>query len=722
LELADTTIDFLRGRGVRSPELDSLVISLQWEKGDRQGAISALRERPSTASSELTLGDWLWQLDSVEEAREHLHTASQLCQSVRVWQLWSLASLKLFEQTEKSNDRLLVDALEGSLSGLALSSHDSLSFCVRILSILFRRPSVKAAFERFRARLHDVPVHVWIGVMPQIIARANSEDADLRELIQALILAVGREHPHVVLYSLMVPLKGEANERQRVAGRIFEALQIAYPTITSEMLSFSNELIRSAVTWWEVWHSTLDEASRVYITRHAMDEMSGLLIEAHLQTNRSPETLYESMFLRQFGSQIATAQEFINRWNSSNRSCEEFLHAAWNIYVGVFRQIGPLISSIGRIALADAAPNLGAMRDLKIIVPGTYVFGEEPIIIRAVDPTMSVMASKQRPRRMGVTGSDGVHYTFLLKAHEDTRLDERVMQFFELINSLLLQATFPLRDRMSITTYRVIPLTGSVGLIGWVPECNTLYDVIVKNRSKDVKVPVEIESATLQKLAPKYETLELQEKLTIFKRAIASSPANDLKQIILSRAIDSNHWIERRTSYSASLSATSIAGYILGLGDRHLSNIMMKQWTAKLVHIDFGDCFEVAINRDKFPEKVPFRLTRMLRNGLEVSGIEGTFRNCCENLMQLIHDNREQIKGLLEVFVDDPLLQWITQGDQGDEGQSKKIIVRIESKLNGMDFEPSKIYTVPEQVRRLIDQATRLENLCVMFRGWLPWW
>ena len=31
-----------------------------------------------------------------------------------------------------------------------------------------------------------------------------------------------------------------------------------------------------------------------------------------------------------------------------------------------------------------------------------------------------------------------------------------------------------------------------------------------------------------------------------------------------------------------------MAGYILGLGDRHLSNILIDQTTAEVIHIDFG--------------------------------------------------------------------------------------------------------------------------------------
>ena len=62
----------------------------------------------------------------------------------------------------------------------------------------------------------------------------------------------------------------------------------------------------------------------------------------------------------------------------------------------------------------------------------------------------------------------------------------------------------------------------------------------------------------------------------------------------------------------------SMVGYILGLGDRHPSNLMLDRLSGKILHIDFGDCFEVAMTREKFPEKIPFRLTRMLVNAMEV--------------------------------------------------------------------------------------------------------
>lgn len=52
--------------------------------------------------------------------------------------------------------------------------------------------------------------------------------------------------------------------------------------------------------------------------------------------------------------------------------------------------------------------------------------------------------------------------------------------------------------------------------------------------------------------------------------------------------------------------------YVLGLGDRHPSNLMISQHTGAVAHIDFGDCFEVAQQREQYPERLPFRIVGAL--------------------------------------------------------------------------------------------------------------
>ena len=117
-------------------------------------------------------------------------------------------------------------------------------------------------------------------------------------------------------------------------------------------------------------------------------------------------------------------------------------------------------------------------------------------------------------------------------------------------------------------------------------------------------------------------------------------------------------WLDRRTTYTRSLAVMSMVGYLLGLGDRHPSNLMLDRYSGKILHIDFGDCFEASMHREKFPERVPFRLTRMLVRAMEVSGIEGNFRSTCEGVMAVLRGNKDSVMAMLEAFVHDPLINW----------------------------------------------------------------
>ena len=64
------------------------------------------------------------------------------------------------------------------------------------------------------------------------------------------------------------------------------------------------------------------------------------------------------------------------------------------------------------------------------------------------------------------------------------------------------------------------------------------------------------------------------------------------------------------------------------------------------------------MNRDKYQEKVPFRLTRMLVAAMEVSGIEGSYRSVSERVMRVMRKNKNSVMALLEAFLYDPLVNW----------------------------------------------------------------
>lgn len=146
-----------------------------------------------------------------------------------------------------------------------------------------------------------------------------------------------------------------------------------------------------------------------------------------------------------------------------------------------------------------------------------------------------------------------------------------------------------------------------------------------------------------------------------------NTAGKDLYKVLWLKSENSEVWLDRRTNYTRSLAVMSMVGYILGLGDRHPSNLMLDRHTGKILHIDFGDCFEVAMHREKFPEKIPFRLTRMLTSAMEVSGIEGNFRSTCEKVMTVLRENRDSLIAMLEAFVHDPLISWRLLGGTHNE-------------------------------------------------------
>ena len=203
----------------------------------------------------------------------------------------------------------------------------------------------------------------------------------------------------------------------------------------------------------------------------------------------------------------------------------------------------------------------------------------------------------------------------------------------------------------------MIPLSQNTGLIGWVNNSDTLH-ILIKEHREANKILTSIDYKLMNDFCQHFEICPLPNKVEIFRHALEKTLGEDLKTVLWVKSQNSEVWLERRTNYTRSLAVMSMVGYILGLGDRHPSNIMLERYTGRIVHIDFGDCFEIAMRREKFPEKIPFRLTRMLVRAMEVSGIEGNFRTTCVNTIRVMRESKESLLAIMEAFVYDPLISF----------------------------------------------------------------
>ena len=191
------------------------------------------------------------------------------------------------------------------------------------------------------------------------------------------------------------------------------------------------------------------------------------------------------------------------------------------------------------------------------------------------------------------------------------------MQLFGLVNALLDSDRRTNKHDLAIKRYAVTPLSHNAGVVGWVPNTDTLH-TLIRDYREQRKILLNIEHRLMVQMAPDYDLLSTMQKLEVFEAALSQTAGLDLQRVLWLKSGDSEEWLDRRSCYTRSLAVMSMVGYILGLGDRHPSNLMLDRNTGKILHIDFGDCFEVAMHRDKVPEKIPFRLTRMLVNAMEV--------------------------------------------------------------------------------------------------------
>jgi FKBP12-rapamycin complex-associated protein len=618
----------------------------------------------------LKLGEWRISLS--EEINEEIipeilqcHSAATNCDKnwYKAWHSWALSNFEVVSYYEKREENIppniilnnVVPAIKGFFQSIALCKGNSLQDTLRLLTLWFKYGYHQDVNTSIAEGFGRVNIDTWLEVIPQIIARIHTPSPLIRRLIHSLLSDIGKQHPQALVYSLTVASKSQSTVRKKAALSILDKMKLHNAKLVDQALLVSQELIRVAILWHEIWHEGLEEASRLYFGDHDIEGMLSTLEPLHKMMETGPETSREISFNQAFGSDLAEALDWTNKYRKT-KSVDD-LNQAWELYYQVFRRISRQLPQLTTLELQYVSPKLLAAHDLELAIPGSYKSGDEVVKIESFLPTLSVMSSKQRPRRLNIKGSDGKEYQYLLKGHEDLRQDERVMQLFGLVNTLLESDSETFKRHLSIQRYPVIPLSPNSGLIGWVPYCDTLHSLIREYRESR-RILLNIEHRLMLQMAPDYDNISLLQKVEVFEYALENTTGQDLSKVLWLKSKNSEVWLDRRTNYTRSLAVMSMVGYILGLGDRHPSNLMLDRNSGKIIHIDFGDCFEVAMNREKFPEKIPFRLTRMLISAMEVSGIEGNFRITCENVMRVLRGNKESLMAVLEAFVHDPLINW----------------------------------------------------------------
>lgn len=306
------------------------------------------------------------------------------------------------------------------------------------------------------------------------------------------------------------------------------------------------------------------------------------------------------------------------------------------------------------LLIADIAPEL--LSDLQESVPIPGMKGLEKV--KAIRGTVDILATKNRPKKVSLISSRGIEYTFLVKGgDDDLHLDQRIQQFMKLSNDLLSPT---LKSPYDFKSYYILPLGVKLGLIQWMQKCPSVYHV---------RLPTSECGNSPHRIYEK-KMSELGINLNAVSRSDIPLETLVLALDQLEEEFDSQNAIHRKfvsiESYSypknrqfcETTAISSMLGYILGLGDRHLQNILIDEATCGLIHIDFGICFDKG-KKLKVPEIVPFRLTKVLEDGLPPYCNQKSFHYLCSQSLKIIRSHARYLFGIFQLtFKLHPILEW----------------------------------------------------------------
>lgn len=379
---------------------------------------------------------------------------------------------------------------------------------------------------------------------------------------------------------------------------------------------------------------------------------------------------YALAFLARFKTDILEAKKALGRYFASPTVL--LLELALRRFSATSSM--KLVADFSTFDLAAVLPSFSAKRGFHVLIPGSTSaiacaaashYDAPAEAVHMVSSRFDIVSSQRRPRRFHLIDAKGASHTFLLKGREDLRQDERVMQFFRLVNRQL-DAEGGKGDggRSSsgdesarIADFAVVPIALDAGIVEWVERADTLAALIRDyRRAHQTTVATERQLASL--FTDAYDNLTSMQKQEVYSTILTHSESSDLARMMLLSSPSVEWYVKGRERYTSSLATMSMVGYVLGLGDRHPMNILVHQDTKHVIHIDFGDCFETAQLRPKLPETVPFRATRMIIAALDVSGVFGAFAERCVRVMHVLRSHRRSLLALLDAFVQDPLLNW----------------------------------------------------------------
>ena len=313
-------------------------------------------------------------------------------------------------------------------------------------------------------------------------------------------------------------------------------------------------------------------------------------------TEGPPETPHETWFHQRYSKIISDGMEQLR--NFASNSEERFNpQELWAPFKNMFQQLQHVNYRRSVLKLEDMSPSLHQLKGTRIPLPGVDGDKKEAaLFINSIENHVIVLPTKTKPKKFIFSGSDGKRYAYLFKGMEDLHLDQRIMQILSLANVLLEDSS---KCRYKARHYGVIPLGPRSGLIQWVEGVTPLFALYKRwlqrqaanaaqgkgdNAAATVPRPSEL---FYNKLSPLLEAdglsadprqrsqWPIETLRRVLNELMDETPKDLVARELWLGSVNAEQWWNCTLRFGRSCAVMSIIGYVIGLGDRHLDNVLV---------------------------------------------------------------------------------------------------------------------------------------------------
>lgn len=291
------------------------------------------------------------------------------------------------------------------------------------------------------------------------------------------------------------------------------------------------------------------------------------------------------------------------------------------------QQIHGLFANLDRMCRTPVALPINSTIEAKSFNPeGVKVKQSKtaPVVIPCVTRSPRPSIYTISPGGAGITNSDEYEYTFMFK-REDVRKDQIVLNVIRLMDIIIKKE---LNSDLNVLTYRVIPTSSGDGLIEMMPNSKTLFEIL-RSGSK------------------------------IHTHLVNHNGGSQVHVLL--------------NTYMRSLAAWTVITYLLGVGDRHMDNIMLTD-SGILFHIDYG----FVLGKDPKPLAPHIRMNESMIEGMggKDSSHYKDFRDICADVFLCLRRHINLFFNLLLVMskADPPVTDLIFDAKYLEEQLSRRFL------------------------------------------------